>query len=258
MCSLLGLGPLPLQETVAAVLHRDSGDHGTGTQVSGAATGILILTVLLQALEGVKADDSHDDDGVSPVSLDLYILVIMMSLSVLFLWESGKHCVRMCCARRIAEDVHVNMVRHDEDQVRRSRRQEAVRRAIEREAGELRFRGSSLQPSEEVSLPTEREVPRTSLDVSVNLTAQHHSVVELPPHNILISLCEVHLPLLEPFLLRLQISPPPLQNFLLHLQISPPPLQVSLLHLRTFELGPQCQSVRLLPISRRVTVRNRF
>ena len=171
LCSLLGLGPSPLQETVAAVLHRDSGDHGTGTQVSGAATGILILTVLLQALEGVKADDSHDDDGVSPVSLDLYILVIMMSLSVLFLWESGKHCVRMCCARRIAEDVHVNMVRHDEDQVRRSRRQEAVRRAIEREAGELRFRGSSLQPSEEVSLPTEREVPRTSLDVSVNLTA---------------------------------------------------------------------------------------
>ena len=171
LCSLLGLGPLPLQETVAAVLHRDSGDHGTGTQVSGAAAGILILTILLQALEGVKADDSYDDTEGSPVSLDLYVLMIMMLLSILFLWECGKHCLRMCCARRIDEDVHVNMVRHDEDQVRRSRRQEAVRRAIEREAGELRFRGSSSQPSEEVLLPTEREVPRTSLDVSVNLTA---------------------------------------------------------------------------------------
>ena len=129
----------------------------------------MILTLVLQALEGAKA---HDDElDVDPVSLDLYVVVVMMALSILFLWETGKHCLRWCCSRRPDEDIRVSMIRDDADIERRSRRQEAVRRAIERETGELRLRRSSSQSTEGLGLPAEDEVPRTSLDVTVHLSS---------------------------------------------------------------------------------------
>eukprot|EP00439_Symbiodinium_sp_Y106_P027546 s300_g3.t1 len=115
---------------------------------------------------------AHDDElDVDPVSLDLYVVVVMMALSILFLWETGKRCLRWCCSRRPDEDIRVSMIRDDADIERRSRRQEAVRRAIERETGELRLRRSSSQSTEGLGLPAEDEVPRTSLDVTVHLSS---------------------------------------------------------------------------------------
>ena len=93
-----------------------------------------------------------------------------MTLSILFIWESCKYCTRTCCRSREPDCVRVSMVRDDEVPVeRRSKRQEAVRRAIEREAGGLRFRGEAERAREEPTFPLECDVPSTMLDVSVNI-----------------------------------------------------------------------------------------
>ena len=128
-------------------------------------------------MEGARAEDEEEID---PVSLDLYVVVVMMSLSILFLWETGKHCLRICCSRTTTDEARVNMVRDNEDQMRRARRQDAVRRAIERETGEIRLRRSSSQSMGETQLPSEFDVPRTTLDVSVNLNAPQPTT-EVPP-----------------------------------------------------------------------------
>ena len=168
LCTLLGLGPSPLKQTVAAIVctERDSGV--TKLPSTSAATSLLVLTLVLQALEGAKADEDYEID---PVSLDLYVMIILMILSVLFLWESGKHCLTICCRRDPRDEVQVNMVRDDEDQLRRERRQEAVRRAIEKETGDLRRRRAEGVVAAEDSAPLNAEVPHTSLGISVNVTA---------------------------------------------------------------------------------------
>lgn len=52
------------------------------------------------------------------------------------MWETSKQCVHACCSRRHDGEHSIRMLRADDDDeasARRSRRQEAVRRAIERE-----------------------------------------------------------------------------------------------------------------------------
>ena len=167
LCTLLGLGPAPLNQTVAAVVCTERNNGATGLPSPSATASLLVLTLVLQALEGAKANEDYELD---PVSLDLYVLMILMTFSVLFLWESGKQCLRMCCRRDAREEVQVNMVRDDGDQIRRERRQEAVRRAIERETGSLRQRRAEGNVAVEAAAPMTGEVPCTSLGISVNVT----------------------------------------------------------------------------------------
>ena len=125
-----------------------------------------MLIFLLQFLERETATGGSED--VDPVSLDLYIIGLLMTLSVLFIWESGKQCIRTRCRAREPE-THVRMI-HGEDETndRRSRRQNAVRRTIERETVGLRHRTAVCAGEENVSVPP-TEVPRTSLDISVSV-----------------------------------------------------------------------------------------
>ena len=168
--SLLGLGLETLNSRIAKVIQdvafvqaRPSPD---------ASTNLLVLTLVLQALEGVNAQEENSD----PVSLDLYVMLLLMTFSILFIWESCKYCARACSRNYEPGDIQVNMIREDDsNRERRTKRQEAVRRAIEREAGELRHRGESRKDQEETRFPLERDVPVTTLDVSVNLHSNARS-----------------------------------------------------------------------------------
>ena len=89
---------------------------------------ILVMALLMLQLQPASSQSEEEQD---PVDLDLYLVAVMMACSVLFVWEVGKHCFRQC---RRENDVRVASVQPSEESERRSRRREAVRRAIEREA----------------------------------------------------------------------------------------------------------------------------
>ncbi|CAE7730700.1 GIP [Symbiodinium sp. CCMP2592] len=110
----------------------------------------LVLLVLIMQM--IEAEAVEDDELSDPLSLELSVVAIMMMLSILFVWESGKYCLIRCCR---TDGPRIRSLRHeDEDEVsiersRRQRRQEAVRRAIELEADEqtLRRRNAPLPES---------------------------------------------------------------------------------------------------------------
>ena len=139
---LIGLGPDPIGGSVAQVKPTPvSGTEDSMPQlcrVPGvplqARLGLLVTLLLLQAELG-EATDGGSEESAEPLSVELSLLLVMMTLAVLFVWESSKQCVRACCARRADDDFRVRTVMTDEDGVldRRGRRQQAVRRAIERE-----------------------------------------------------------------------------------------------------------------------------
>ena len=91
---------------------------------------ILVLALLMLQMQPASSQEEENNDHVD---LDLYVIVVMMACSVLFIWELGKHCLRQCI-RQPSTEFQVAAVRPTEGETRRSRRQEAIRRAIEREA----------------------------------------------------------------------------------------------------------------------------
>ena len=115
------------------------------TALIQARAGLLIVLLLLQA-ELSDSANAEPDEASEPLGVELSLLLVMMTLAVLFVWESSKQCLRTCCTRRDGGDYEVRVVTTtDGDEVshRRERRQQAVRRAIEREVQEdgLRHRG---------------------------------------------------------------------------------------------------------------------
>ena len=110
-----------------------------------ARAGLLIALLLLHA-ELSGSASLEPDEASEPLGVELSLLLVMMTLAVLFVWESSKQCLRTCCTRREGGDYEVRVVTTtdgDEASHRRERRQQAVRRAIEREVQEdgLRYRG---------------------------------------------------------------------------------------------------------------------
>ena len=91
---------------------------------------MLILVLLMMQLQPVASQDEEEHDAVD---LDLYLVAVMMACSVLFVWELGKHCFRQCSRETAAR---VAAVRSSQDDAKRTRRQEAIRRALERETRE--------------------------------------------------------------------------------------------------------------------------
>ncbi|CAE7819778.1 GIP [Symbiodinium sp. CCMP2592] len=108
---------------------------------------LVLLVLVCQMIESEAADE---DAEVEPLSLELSVVALMLMLSVLFVWETGKYCFGRCCrfqgpsVRALrAEDADVNA-----QMSRRQRRQEAIRRAIEQETeveGLWRRRGEDVQ-----------------------------------------------------------------------------------------------------------------
>ena len=91
---------------------------------------MLILALLMAQVTPVASQD--DEDEASELGLDLWIIGSMMALSLLFVWELGKHCLRECIRTRANSSVCSVRLTEDENRQRRERRQDAVRRAIER------------------------------------------------------------------------------------------------------------------------------
>ncbi|CAE7676033.1 GIP [Symbiodinium sp. CCMP2456] len=195
LSGLVGLGPARTLGHVAAVAARDPvSPRAAGAGANGGAVGGVLMTLilLLQFFENEAADESSVDE---PLSLELSALVLMLVLSILFIWETGKQCLRVCLRPSVAS---VQSVRPEEDNTpvssRRARRQDAVRRAIDREVPGLRRRNvdesssSSAVPEAPPSplvyvdarptAPEIRESPRYSVLAS---TPNYGALVPPPP-----------------------------------------------------------------------------
>ena len=202
LCKLLGLGPPRDPSKIARVVSQvpeaqPLGDPtrvftpsgvepirstllpaGTGSNQDHVRAWLTVLVFLLQAELG---DALAEDEIVGePLNLELPFLVVLMVLSVLFLWESARFCLGRCCIRR-DDAVAVRMVSADDEdeqrQVRRGRRQETVRRAIAKELdGEgLRQRAVAGEGHEPLRVP---DAPF----LRVQVEAQHFpSALDLPP-----------------------------------------------------------------------------
>ena len=113
---------------------------------------MLILALMMAQMTPVASQD--DDEANTELGLDLWIIGSLMAFSLLFVWELGKHCLRECTRPRSASVRSVQLT-DEENRQRRERRQQAVRRAIERETG------SGLRQRQNVS-STEEDIPTPS------------------------------------------------------------------------------------------------
>ncbi|CAE7779988.1 GIP [Symbiodinium sp. CCMP2592] len=131
---LVGLGPEPAEARVALV------GRATPPVQNPDLTGVrLKMVLLILVLQMMESEASVEDDELQePLSLELSVLAVMMLLSALFVWETGKYCLARCCR----DEPRISMIRVDEDDAsaRRQRRQEVVRRAIDTEIQGLNLR----------------------------------------------------------------------------------------------------------------------
>ena len=125
---------------------------------------ILVLALLMSQLQPASSQEEEDNDHVD---LDLYVIVVMMACSILFIWELGKHCLRQCI-RQPGTEFQVAAVRSAEVEARRSRRQEAIRRAIERETGDSGVPEGTIEGAHTPSLLPSN--PPASQQVTVNVS----------------------------------------------------------------------------------------
>ena len=136
LSTMLGLGP-PHQ--VARV--TTDGDQIDRVRLQGLSVWLVAVLIMLQTQQGASAEEEEIERGIGP---ELSLIIVMMALSVLFVWEVGKYCLQWC----FRAPYQVRSVRPDDQDTRRSRRQEAVRRAIAIEAEGLRRRRESSTEEE--------------------------------------------------------------------------------------------------------------
>ena len=144
---LLGIGPPPMIDPVVqAVMSTSRSLH----QVNPSEGYNVLLMLALTMIQVTPATSQEEEQQSEALSLDLYILGAMMAFSILFIWEIGKHCLRECNRSKPDEPAVASVLADDtEHRLRRSRRHEAVRRAVERELDEgLRQRSNIATPSE--------------------------------------------------------------------------------------------------------------
>ena len=167
------------------VIRRDPGDQSvralTATSNSlhsldprDGQSIVLILALLMMQVQPVTSQEEEEES--SELGLDLWIIGSLMALSLLFVWELGKHCLRECILQRAPHSVSAVQLTDDEQRQRRERRQQAVRQAVEREAEQgLRRRTTTSASS---SAPEDIPVP-TFPDRSAQATSHVH--VHLSP-----------------------------------------------------------------------------
>ncbi|CAE7242537.1 GIP [Symbiodinium sp. CCMP2592] len=197
LCKLLGLGPprIPPEASVAAVslpppLHQVKTREDKPSQQPTACFGsqgstdrdrlglwlfALMLLLQIEQTQSVQEDDSEGE----PLGLELPLLVLLMILSVLFVWESARYGLRVCCSRQ-DDEPEVRMLSADDSSVPRARRgsrEEVVRRAIARELQGEGLRHRSAQGSEAEAYQT-LQVGSSYLRVQVE--AQPSAVITGP------------------------------------------------------------------------------
>ena len=171
---LLGLGPETLAPNVAAVqalLHAGhasgQADDGVGL-VRGSKDCSLLLWAIMMIVQISECVGADDEDGASepaPIGPELSLMMLMLTFSVLFIWESGKAVVVACCRSRDTAKVAALRAEADNQKDRRMRRQEAVRRAI---------------VNETEGLCGVREVGSGSAEIEVPIQSYVHVQVEAP------------------------------------------------------------------------------
>ena len=175
-------GQLPQEE-------QGEPDRSTGPRPTGGApVGVdrdriaLWLVALLLLLQADLSEASQEEEvEAEPLSLELSLLVVLMILSVLFLWESARYCLKSCCARQ--DDDHVVRMLSADDEpepsTRRERRQEAVRRAIVNELQGEGVRRRSA-PAQESGVTTSVQPGTPYLRVQVE-AQQGTATLSVPP-----------------------------------------------------------------------------
>ncbi|CAE7817431.1 GIP [Symbiodinium sp. CCMP2592] len=204
LCKLLGLGPPNPNSTPSQVSRVETdalpsqGPFEPFSEASGQFSsrsavqrsfvgnhrmGLWLLGMLLLVQADVNEAAPSDEFEAEPLGLELSLLVVLLVMSILFLWESGRYCVRSCCRQR--EPVAVRMVHADPDvgeqepSTGRERRQEQVRRVIARELEEegLRQRGIGSREVESRQPPhAEASYVRVEVETRPQLPA-----LDLPP-----------------------------------------------------------------------------
>ena len=146
---LIGLGPESVSSKVATVIA--GANRMNQASLHRAARALMVMIILQQVIECESVDE--DEGEGDPLNIDLYVLGLLLTFSVLFVWESGKYCLNGFCRKGCEDEPRVKMVRDEDDEanLRRGRRQEAVRRAIEKESEGIRKRlnkdeGSEIPP----------------------------------------------------------------------------------------------------------------
>ena len=170
LSAMLGLGPIDLNPVVAAL--RVKVEDRLGTTSSGDVghprAWLWIIIIMLQVWSCAGAEESDVD--LTPLGHDLSLMMLLLTFSVLFIWEAGKACIQSCRHRQEEVQVAAFRAEEDEQQGRRARRQEAVRRAIEAETEGLRRRRDessdehrpaevSIRPYVHVQVDTARPPP---------------------------------------------------------------------------------------------------
>ena len=177
--AMLGVGVVEQADpTVQAVLATNR----TFQAVDSSEGQSMLLILALMMAQMTPAASQAEDDEPNEVGLDLWIIGSLMAFSLLFIWELGKHCLRECIRSRSSPSICSIQLSDEEQRQRRERRQDAVRRAIEREAGTDLRRRHTDSP-EEVPLPSfsERSTRRAShVHVHLNSSPPRHE--EMTPY----------------------------------------------------------------------------
>ncbi|CAE7699215.1 TY5A, partial [Symbiodinium sp. CCMP2456] len=124
LAKLLGLGPpgMVVKRLQATVVTAEVSqvmpieDGGTQTLAGDAVSvetraavqrGIglwLFALALYSQLELGEAAEVDEEGAGEPVNLELSMVLMLLVMSVLFIWESAKHCATHCCPRRRDEE----------------------------------------------------------------------------------------------------------------------------------------------------------
>ncbi|CAE7838747.1 RE1 [Symbiodinium sp. CCMP2592] len=128
---LLGVGPPPPQDPVIRTVMTASRSFQQASPTDGYSVLLLLALTMIQ----VTPATSQEEEEAETLGIDLYVLGVMLACSILFVWEVGKHCIRECHRFSSERPLVASLTVDENDDSRRSRRQQAVRRALEREIG---------------------------------------------------------------------------------------------------------------------------
>ena len=152
LSELLGIGEpnLTVDPVVNAVMSTSTVFQGVDPNEGHSM--MLVLALLMMQVTPA-ASQEEDEDPYEGISLDLWIVGSLLAFLLLIIWETGKSCVGRCCTSRTPASVRA-LSADDAQRFKRERRQEAVRRALEKETTEGLRRRNLAASSEEADEPS--------------------------------------------------------------------------------------------------------
>ena len=105
LSGLIGLGPESVSSKVATV--TASANQLNPVSLQRAAKALMVMIILQQVMECESVGEEEGEGD--PLNIDLYVLVLLLTFSVLFVWESGKYCLSGFCRRDSEVEPRVRM-----------------------------------------------------------------------------------------------------------------------------------------------------